>query len=85
MDLTKIDLSNLNINAYLSTLKECLKASNQFGADVYYNICTGTHTLVPWGGMDWTLAVFGLTAATVGTLLVAAFAAGFTALAISEF
>jgi hypothetical protein len=53
MDLTKLDLSSININAYLSTLRECLKSSSQFGADVFYNICTGTHTTVPWGGMDW--------------------------------
>lgn len=48
-----------NFNIAANTLKECLKEQSQFGQTVYHNICSGTQTIVPWGGVDWMFAYVG--------------------------
>lgn len=35
----------------------CIQQINNIGNTVYTNICTGSIKTVPWGSLDWTLAV----------------------------
>jgi len=55
--------SDFNLNQ-----SDCIKSKNDFTQTTYYNICTGTTSVVPLGGMDM-LETFGalplLLAATI--------------------
>lgn len=42
----------LNFNA-----AECIKSVSNFGATTYVNICNGNTKVVPWGTVDWVLAI----------------------------
>ena len=46
-------------NIVIDTKKkeQCLKTMSSFGSTTYYNICTNTTTIVPWGSVDWGRAV----------------------------
>ena len=41
---------NLNHNT-----AECIKSATQLTGTVYYNICDGTHHLVPFGAVDYLI------------------------------
>ena len=41
---------NLNHNS-----AECIKSASQLTGTVYYNICDGTHHLVPYGAIDYLI------------------------------
>lgn len=41
-----------DINARLNLTEDCIHESHEFGATIFYNICTGERSLVPWGTMD---------------------------------
>ena len=50
---------------------ECIKKASSIGEDLYYNICTGQSTAVPWGAMDWAgnLFVLSLLCTIVGSCI----------------
>lgn len=50
---------------------ECIKKATGFGEDLYYNICTGQSTAVPWSAIDWTgnLFILSLLASVVAWAL----------------
>ena len=52
-------------------IPECLKAIHNVGSTVYQDICHGTLTSVPWGGIDWLVFV-GLSLLALATLSVLA-------------
>lgn len=64
--------SVVNLNVDAKTLEQCLKATSNYGETLYRNICTGTVTSVPWGTVDWALAIVltSLGVALLGVLLV---------------
>jgi len=64
----------LNIDS--QTLDQCLKTTMNFGEFIIRNICTGQVYTIPFGGMDWVIAI-GLLAAGFGLVLM------FFAMAIS--
>ena len=48
----------VHLDTYGRTLEMCLKRISNFGATTYINVCADTQTIVvPWGGVDWALAV----------------------------
>ena len=47
--------TNLNIDT--KTLSACLKNTMHFGSTIYTNICTGAQHSVPWGGVEWAIAI----------------------------
>ena len=54
-----------DIDVTLKATAECIKQANNFGHTVYYNICTGESTTMPWGSFDIFLGCFmvgGITA-----------------------
>jgi hypothetical protein len=48
---------NLNQNIDQKTLEACLKEVSNIGSTVYQNICTGTSSIVIWGGLDWVAGI----------------------------
>ena len=58
----------IDLNQDSKTLEQCLKGVYSYGHTTYMNICTGTETTVPWGGVDWVLNLT-LTALGVGVVL----------------
>lgn len=46
---------NLNHNS-----AKCIKTMTSWGYDTIYNICSGSHTQVPWGSIDYILNVGGV-------------------------
>lgn len=65
-----------NFNLANKTLRECLKQQNQFGQTIYHNLCDGTQTIVPWGGVDWIWVYTGFIVLGFLTLLVLIFILG---------
>ena len=67
--MTTEQVVNLNIDA--KTLEQCLKSTSNFGETILRNICTGQTTTVPWGSVDWALAIFLclLGAAVLGVII----------------
>lgn len=56
------------INANLNT---CIKEVSNLGYETYYNICSGTKVMVPWGSADWFAIIAGciiLIAAAIGSI-----------------
>lgn len=57
---------DVNLN---STAVQCLKTTNELGAQIVTNICNGQTYTIPWGTADWltNIAAFGiLTAIGIG-------------------
>ena len=48
----------------------CIQSINNIGNTIYTNICTGVVKTVPWGNLDWTLAVIGT---ALGVLIIGSF------------
>lgn len=46
----------------------CIQQINNIGNTVYTNICTGSIKTVPWGSLDWTLAI-GATLSVIAVVL----------------
>ena len=40
-----------------ANLSHCIQHANSVGSTTYYNICSHTTTIVPWGSADWLSAV----------------------------
>jgi len=71
-----------NFNIAAKTLKECLKEQSQFGQTIYHNLCDGTQTVVPWGGVDWMWAYIGFAVlGVIGLVLLMFIVGGFFAAA----
>jgi hypothetical protein len=51
---------------------DCIRTAAHFGETVVYNICSGKVTTIPWGSVDWALAL-GLSAfaAVIGIVFLA--------------
>lgn len=62
-----------NVNLALNST-ECLRSASSFGYTEITNICTGTKTVIGWGGVDWAVAFvgFGLAFAILWLLFVMA-------------
>lgn len=58
----------MNGTQQLQIASECLKNTMNFGETTVRNICDGTVSVVPWGGVDWAFAV--LIGALISTLVV---------------
>jgi len=60
----------MDINLDSKTLEACTKTVSSIGSTTYYNICNGSHVVIPWGSADW----FGAAVLTlVGVAIIAAF------------
>ena len=46
-----------NINLNTESVQECLKTVNNWGETIHQNVCNGASATVPWGGMDYFLAI----------------------------
>lgn len=53
--MDKLLNSSINLN-----YAACIKDVHNFGSTVFYNICSGEHSIVPWGSIDYVMASVGL-------------------------
>ena len=63
---------NETIQTINANLAHCIQQASYIGHTAFYNVCSGTHTDVPWGSLDWTLFIPGATAfvIVIGLLIV---------------
>lgn len=53
----------------------CIQSASNIGSTTYYNICSHTTTVVPWGSADWAGAVTIAALMLVAVVIVASAAA----------
>ena len=51
-------MENINLNLDAQTLEHCLKSVYNFGHTRLINICNGTENIIPWGSVEWVIAIF---------------------------
>ena len=51
----------MNIQLEQTPLVDCLKTVSDFGQNKIINICTGEVNIIPWGSVDWLLAIILIT------------------------
>lgn len=56
-----------NLNISTESISECLKTISNIGSTVHQNVCNGASATVPWGSLDWILAIL-LTTLLVGMI-----------------
>lgn len=49
----------------------CIRSQSNIGETVFHNLCEGTTSVVPWGGVDWfaAIAVAGLLLTMTGAFV----------------
>jgi hypothetical protein len=62
----------------------CLKEAHYVGNTTFYNVCTDTHSVVPWGGMDWMGSILGMAFGGLVAVLVVGAVVGFVTMVIKE-
>jgi len=50
-------MENVNLNLDSQTLEQCLKTVSNFGNSKLINICNGQINIIPWGTVDWLVAI----------------------------